>query len=250
VRFLRHDRSLGASAARNAGLDAARGDFVAFLDDDDYWVATKLERQVSTFIAGSPGLGIVGCGFAYEAAGRIMQEVIPVCRGNAFQLLLRGNLLGSTSLPLIRSSALRAAGGFDLELPSCQDWDLWLRLARHSDVAVIPEVMVIRTVHAGQITGDLIRKIEGRQRLVAKISSDLACSPKSLAAQMHRLGNLHMLAGKTREAGLYYRKAIHAYPADLFSCVGIIMTYVPAVLWRRIFARIAAREIGGFHLYH
>jgi len=70
VRVIRHDENRGANTARNSGIDAANGKYVAFLDDDDRWVETKLSRQVDTFETAGSEIGVVYTGIREEKPER------------------------------------------------------------------------------------------------------------------------------------------------------------------------------------
>ena len=159
VSYRAHPRNRGACAARNTGIGAARGRFVAFLDDDDAWRPEKLARQVRCFESADPATTLVYGGLeVVEADGR--RRAVPADgtahRGRA--LLLR-NGIGTTSLVLCRREALHAVGGFDEELPAMQDYDLYVRLADRGPFACVPEPLVDKHRHAGATIGKDLQAI-------------------------------------------------------------------------------------------
>lgn len=141
VRLLRHDIPRGVGAARNAAVAMTTAPLVAFLDDDDEWLAHKLERQVAALEAAGAPLAAVDCGYELWEAGRLVQRHIPRSDRDLRGGLLRRPLLVPSTL-LVRRSAFEALRGFREDLPRVEDWDLSVRLLDRYEVAGVPEVLV------------------------------------------------------------------------------------------------------------
>ena len=137
VRYLRLAGNRGANAARNAGVAAATGEVVAFLDDDDRWLPEKIERQVAA-LAG--GYDAVLCG--WWSPGGEEARLYPVAEVTE-DMLRRGNPYCGTSGLLARRRALLDEP-FDEMLPQGQEWDVYLRLAKHRPLAYIPDPLYVR----------------------------------------------------------------------------------------------------------
>jgi glycosyltransferase involved in cell wall biosynthesis len=128
--------------ARNRALAAARGELVAFLDTDDRWHPEKLGQQVAA-LAARPEAGLC---YTIARFVDVEDRPLPIRKplaardGDVFPALVRGNLIILASV-VARRAAVLEAGGFDETLPEygCEDWDLWLRLARRRPVAVVNE---------------------------------------------------------------------------------------------------------------
>jgi glycosyltransferase involved in cell wall biosynthesis len=213
LRYLRHEGSQGAGAARNTGVRESAAEFVAFLDDDDTWLPTKLARQVERFTGGAPELGVVYC--SSLKFSDISQRVISESRArplrNGHVDFLRSTLFG-TSVPLIRRQCLVDVGGFDESLPGTQDRDLWIRLAKRFSFDFVEEVLVHHHIHGEQITSNLDRKIEARKRLLAKYRADLASHPDIMAQHLWRLGMLCCADSRYAEGRRFIWQAIRWQP--------------------------------------
>lgn len=135
LRGIRIEKRQGGNAARNAGLRLARGEFLAFLDDDDIWIPKKLESQLRV-LERAPGVALVGCWFVRDGLVEKLPLEIPE------RMLLAGNFVGSFSFCMFRKSDLLAVGGLDETLRNSQDWDLWLRLAERGRIYIVPECLV------------------------------------------------------------------------------------------------------------
>lgn len=139
----------GQSKARNSGLEHAQGEFIAFLDADDLWEPSKLEKQVSLLMS-NPEVGVIYTWVAgIDSEGVLRGRVIKnFAEGNVWKDLTQHNILECGSTPLIRRICFAKVGVFDERLPPCEDLDLWLRIACHYNFLVIKEPLVYYRQHA------------------------------------------------------------------------------------------------------
>lgn len=136
IKYIVHEVNKGACAARNTGLAAATGKYIAFLDDDDEWMNEKIQKQVQRM---DENVGLVYCDSVRvnKKEQTIYKQRKP--GKNPLNKILSFNYIGATSFPLLNTEYLRAIGGFDEKISSCQDYDVWIRMVEHYDVAYIAE---------------------------------------------------------------------------------------------------------------
>lgn len=145
IRLVEMPRNSGASAARNAGIALARGEFLAFLDADDIWLPEKLARQVAV-IESDPTITLVSCNSEMVTAdGVLIKEGHvnrpPVSGANAWKTLLVYNFLPTPTV-MTRTALVRELGGFNEQLVVGEDLDLWIRLGIRGKIAVLPEILI------------------------------------------------------------------------------------------------------------
>ncbi|MCF8721052.1 glycosyltransferase family 2 protein [Nitrospina gracilis] len=144
VQYIRLESNQGVSAARNAGLRRARGHYICFLDSDDRWIDTKLERQWEWMQThpGCPacytdeiwirnGVRVNPAKKHRKYSGYIFQHCLPLC-------------IISPSSVMLKREVLSRIGGFDEALPACEDYDLWLRLTFLYPVQFLEEPLIVK----------------------------------------------------------------------------------------------------------
>lgn len=140
IRLLRLPASGGAAAARNLGIRATRSRWICFLDSDDSWMPKKHEMQ-SKKLADFPDAIASFTGIRYQWPERELN--VPASVSITLTELRQLNCLSTTTTAMVRRDILEQIGGFDSHLPSCQDWDLWIRLRKIGEFAIVPEPLVI-----------------------------------------------------------------------------------------------------------
>lgn len=124
ITYIQHKQNQGANAARNTGLNCAKGKFICFLDDDDEWVQDKVEMQLRYM---TPGVALVYSPFYVRGKDTVTITNTKMPE-DPLKAILEGNFIGSTSFPMLLTTAVKESGGFDVTLVSCQEYDLWIRL--------------------------------------------------------------------------------------------------------------------------
>jgi len=148
-----YQQNAGVSCARNTGIKAASGDWIALLDSDDQWHASKLERQQQALLA-QPGYRLCHCDEIWmrngkrvnpmkkhaKSGGHIFRQCLPLC-------------IISPSAVIIKRSLFDDTGLFDESLPACEDYDLWLRICATQPVLFVDQPLLIKVGgHADQLS--------------------------------------------------------------------------------------------------
>ncbi|MBN1578269.1 MAG: glycosyltransferase family 2 protein [Chitinispirillaceae bacterium] len=128
VRSIRFPENRGGGIARNAGIAEARGEFVAFLDDDDVWLPSKLTMQIDYMTNRGVDLCYTAIRKMYWGKGLRRDRFHATPEANVLKAIMTDNFIGPTSSVVVRKSFIDLIGGFDPFLPALQDWDLYMRL--------------------------------------------------------------------------------------------------------------------------
>jgi len=172
VNYLRHKENIGVSAARNIGIKASRGEYLAFLDSDDLWMPGKISRQIELFKNNIQHLGVVysAARVLDERSNTICAHLTPTSRGEILCSLLKANKLGGgSSSVMIRRQCFDDAGCFDESLTHCEDWDMWIRIAeKRYTFDYTKEELVVLTSHLKNSSADIREMILGREALLEK----------------------------------------------------------------------------------
>lgn len=178
IKCIKHDKNKGACAARNTGIEAASGEYIAFLDDDDEWLPEKIEKQMQAF--DDEKIGIVYCrGFTIiekndETIIEPYLKNTPFIKEPTFEDLLFQDVIGSTSQPLIRKECFQKCGGFLLELPARQDYEMWLRISKSFRIKGINEALFHYHIYDGeQITKSSLKAAIGNEIIYKKYKEEL-----------------------------------------------------------------------------
>jgi glycosyltransferase involved in cell wall biosynthesis len=253
VRYLRHEQNGGAAAARNTGIRASAGEYIAFLDSDDEWLPEKLERQIELFRRSPERVGLVYTGtlYVWRDRWRPPAAVSPAHRGRLYRELLLRNVVGGASTAMVRRNVLARVGGFE-ELPAWEDLDLWLRIAEHFDIEFVPEplVRVYKQDSANRLTRDVAKREKAIEMFYRKHRTGMERERvahlylRRAAWLYHRPSVANMPAARQ-----YYLASIRARPGSLLSYLMLLSTYVPRSLYKagatfRRSARLLTRHRG------
>lgn len=193
AKYIKQDGNKGACVARNLGIENAKGEFVAFLDDDDLWRSQKIERQLSVFEREkSEETGLVFCNgtirFLPSGAEKKYNESSRYLTPPTFEDMLVGDKVGSTSIPLIKKSVFEDVGGFWVEQPARQDYEMWLRIVKKYKIVGIDEDLFIHTMHDGeQISKSKKRSYIGYKNIYEKYKPEFKKNPVAYESIISRI---------------------------------------------------------------
>lgn len=214
VKYINYKPARGGNYARNIGFDTACGDYVAYLDDDDEWLAAKIEKQVALMEADDEvGLVYTGINCIYVNED-ISYTFIPKLRGDLSKEILFQNCIGSTSSVMLRRSHCLTFK-FDEDLQARQDYDLWIKVLQSCKADVVSEPMVNYYNYRNQTqvsssTAKYIRATEYINKKYADLFANL--TPKEYKQKQFNdimlIGNKAMRNNSPEEARQFYGQAI------------------------------------------
>ncbi len=251
VSVLIEDQPLGAAGARNVGIAATETPWVAFLDNDDLWAPTKVQAQMDA-LAAHPGAAWSTTGSAHVSetlevlpGGRLFPERPRSGNGKAelvvesnelLDLLKRDNVLpGGGSAVLVSRELLRAAGGFHDDVPGCEDWDLWVRLAKLSPLVYLDRPLAAWRMWGGQGSTDVGMMLASAGRLRSNYFPELGgLDPEYVAQWWQRAARRLVLAGDRSGSSRCFVNAARAgrAPGQLLYAAGALVT--PDLVKRRL----------------
>jgi glycosyltransferase involved in cell wall biosynthesis len=193
VRYLRGP-GRGVAAGRNLGIEKSIGDYVAFLDSDDWWYPAKLQR-VAVAARAHPEVGLFFSMMdAVDEAGALIRTPPIRTHHNVYPAVLEGNFIFNSTV-VVRKTCFESAGVFDTTLSGCEDWELWIRITRAHPAMLIPKVLVAyEHLSAGSFSRRYESWVAAHDEVVAK---SLAADP---TLSRRRIRNIR--------AGTDYAKAL------------------------------------------
>ncbi|HEX7295767.1 MAG TPA: glycosyltransferase family A protein [Pyrinomonadaceae bacterium] len=236
----------GVSAARNAAINVARGEFYAQIDADDQWLPDYLEVQLG-FLRDNPEVALVypNATIIGDGAGVQLEfmKISPSEGEVTFESLIREKCLVMTSVTA-RMNAVREAGVFDESLRSCEDFDLWLRMVKHgARLAYHRRQLVLYRRHEGSLSSDRVWMTRHLVAVFEKCRQNLELTTAEAEALKERIshhsallalyeGKRALSAGGTHAALVHFQKANEELRSPKLGLVLFMLRHAPVlVIW-------------------
>jgi len=218
----------GVSNARNVGIKASSGEFIAFLDADDLWYPDKLEQQMAA-IRRHPGVGFCCCNFGVgDVVGGVPVTHFDQFRGDRdltldvpladpLAALIKVNFVGTCSNVVVRRDVLDRVGVFDPRYRQAEDYDLWLRCAAETGFLVMSAVLLDKTKHETNLTNNFVETLQYHDTVLqALLRGPLIAARPHLVPALHRalaevryqIGNRLFNRGQSRRGYGYFWSAL------------------------------------------
>lgn len=214
----------GPSAARNTGIAMAKGEYIAFVDADDLWEPTKLEKQVRC-LDDNPTVGLVyNWTSIVDEQGKATGRVITSdAQGDVLRQILERNIIYCPSV-MVRRCCFDMVGLFEPDLRFNEDWEMWIRIASHYHFAVTKEPLVHYRQHPKNSSKNWKLMEEGYRLVIEKAFESVPSELEYLKNHSYGHANLS-LAWKTLQSrekdyklAIHFRdRAISYYPQLRFS---------------------------------
>jgi glycosyltransferase involved in cell wall biosynthesis len=228
MRYLSHKENSGASSARNTGIKASRGDYIAFLDSDDEWAPSKLEEQVALFSKMGSDVGVIYSGFYYKNTFSDKKKVFCLnLQGNIHHTLVVRNPGLNTSSALLKKVCFQHCGLFDESLPASEDWELFIRISEKYHFYPVKKPLV--TIHRDgtRISTDYERRAPAHRLILQKHFTEVQGWPKALGHHYYLIGFDLLYCSQYSEARSFLKKSIGAYPFKIKSYAALLLSFCP-----------------------
>jgi len=209
ITYLSHGSNKGGSAARNTGIRNTKGEYIAFLDDDDQWIPSKIETQLNKMAKTDPDVGFCFSAVTNVYENREEDTWVPEGIDDYFDLALeRFNGFLNVTL-FVKKAVLEDVGGFDENLPSHQEVDLVLKMARkYKGLGINRSLVKVDMSDHRQVGRNLLKRAKGREMILKKYLNEFSIKPIVFAKHQFGLGLMYRDMGNFDKAQSIFKEAL------------------------------------------
>lgn len=235
IKYVWQKNSGTPAGSLNSGIKLAKGEYIAFLDDDDEWLPQKLEKQLALFLnPKTSNLGIVGCG-AFIIRGSTVKTYQFPKTNNILKSLLEKSVFLSCSSNLIKRNIFNKVGLFDESFKLFFARDMWLKICREYDFDFTEEPLYKYYIHESNLSRkDPLKEAAEIERLVKKWQADYKKFPIILSRQLKTVGSLYALNGDMKSARKYFINSLKAAPYSLKNFINLFLSLFGKNFYKKV----------------
>jgi len=226
LKYIKQPKNSGAAAARNTGIEAALGAYIAFLDSDDEWLPHKLEKQVKAFSVAPPEVGVVYSGIWWLEDGKTKYFSYPnnIKKDGYLRhsILKKGFIFLQSSV--VKRECFSKAGMFDERLVVLEDWELWLRISYYCHFRCIDEPLACVYSTAGTLAKNYGSIMKAREIILLKHWHDFENDRRQLSDDLLGIGS-YLCANEQFNKGMYYlRRSVRENPLNILALIAVLVS--------------------------
>lgn len=192
VKYLKHEFNKNGAAARNTGIKESTGDYITFLDDDDYYMPDRIEKLV--FCLEKSSYGGAYTGFAIVKNKQIINIKEATKFGKLDDDLLRQySFFGTGSNMFIRSSIVKSLKGFDETFNRNQDLEFMIRFFQKNEIINIPEILVVKNIDDQSNSNSFKKQLDSRISFLNKFKEIIDSRTKKIRNQIYATNFLNLI---------------------------------------------------------
>jgi glycosyltransferase involved in cell wall biosynthesis len=229
----------GVSVARNTGIAHAQGEYIAFLDADDFWDSTKLAKQVQCLDNTETGLVYTWTSLINSSGKPINRFFISHTEGNVWEEIVVEDFICNGSSAMVRRSCFDTVGVFEPGLHIGEDIDMWTRIAARYPFAVVKELLTFYRRHSNNATSTRLKVMQGIHRVTEKTFQSvplelLYLRNRKYGVLFHNEAWIALIEEKNYQRAIeFYRQSFLHYPQIVFSRNGLNLSF--RILLLRLF---------------
>lgn len=247
IKYIRHQKNKGGAEARNTGIHAAKGEFIAFLDSDDEWTFDKLSKQIQIISESPEKIGAIYSGVIVRSwKNDIIPSQNPLYSGDILSELYARNCVGPLSSVIVKRDVFKECGMFDSRMPSCQDWDLCIRIAQKYHFECVKEPLVNYHLGKKSITKDMAAKAIGHKLILKKYEENICNNRSAYGRQLLTIGHYLCRAGQIGNGRRELLKAVRHNPGNSIGYLYLLCSIFGTTVYNKIAEmRSPFNHIGG-----
>lgn len=231
VHYLQNEKNMGGAAARNVGIFKAKGEYIAFLDDDDMYLPDRLEVQYKKMVENDWDVSVMdGATYNFVTGEKVAERHQRLRNGMTKEELIRSHLLyhiSGTNTFMYKTSFLRSIGGF-MDVPSCQEYMLMQKtLDANPKFGYIPEIHIKNFMHPGEQLSTGPKKLKGQMTLYEskKQHFDLLTASERRQVNCRHHGVLFFVYHKMHQKGKALSEAMKCFFSSPLNAFKWFMEY-------------------------